>query len=221
MSRSIIRTWPVARQVGFTLIEMLVAIALLAVVAVLAWRGLDATIRARSDLVASLSQTRMLGRYFSQLQYDMLNLVAPNEVDGPPLRIMPGELVLVRHLDIGSRPARLQVVRYQLRDHRLLRSASRPLATLSQLTDALHHMDGFAGVVASDDVRSMDLAVWVPPDGWTSRQSVVSNTYGRFLTQYAVSTIGTLQIPLPTGIRFSVTLSSPPMTFTRMIPLGE
>jgi general secretion pathway protein J len=221
MNRSATRTRPSTRQAGFTLIEMLVAIALLAVVAVLSWRGLDATIRARSDLVASLSQTRTLGRYFSQLQYDMLNLVAPNEVDGPPLRIMPDELVLVRHLDIGSRPARLQVVRYRLKDHRLLRSASQPLATVSDLSTALHHMDDFAAVVASDDVRSMDLAVWLPPDGWTSRQSVIADAYGRFLTQYAVSTIGTLQLPLPTGIRFSITLSSPPMTFTRLIPLGE
>jgi general secretion pathway protein J len=40
-----VRSWSRAR--GFTLIEMLVAIALLAVIALLSWRGLDSTIRGR------------------------------------------------------------------------------------------------------------------------------------------------------------------------------
>ena len=53
-----------ARARGFTLIEMLVAIALLAVIA-LPWRGLDATIRGRDDIASNLAQTRLLGRYFS------------------------------------------------------------------------------------------------------------------------------------------------------------
>lgn len=75
------------RARGFTLIEMLVAIALLAVIALLSWRGLDATIRGRDSIASNLTQTRLLGRYFSQLQFDLLNLVTADEVFGPPLRI--------------------------------------------------------------------------------------------------------------------------------------
>ena len=104
-----------ARARGFTLIEMLVAIALLAVIALLSWRGLDATIRGRDDIASNLAQTRLLGRYFSQLQFDLTNLVTPDEVFGPPLRIRPGELVMVRHLGVGGGPTQMQVVRYQLR----------------------------------------------------------------------------------------------------------
>jgi general secretion pathway protein J len=209
------------RPRGFTLIEMLVALTLLAVIALLSWRGLDSTIRGRDDIVASLSKTRLLGRYFSQLQYDTLNMVTPDEVFGAPLRILPGELVLVRHLDVGGAPSRLQVVRYQLKDHTLIRSASTPLSNLSQLTQALHHMDDFASVVASDDVRSIGLSVWVSPDGWTSNQSVVELAYSKFIAQHGVSTISARGMPLPRGVRFTISMGTPPVDFVRTFPISQ
>jgi general secretion pathway protein J len=147
---------------GFTLIEMLVAIALLAVIALL-WRGLDATIRGRDDIASNLAQTRLLGRYFSQLQFDLMNLVTADEVFGPPLRIRPNELVMVRRLGVGSGPTHVQVVRYRLNGRALVRSASQPLATLAEVDAALRHMDDFAQVVVSSDARAMQLAVWIAP----------------------------------------------------------
>ncbi|WP_144152949.1 type II secretion system protein J [Paraburkholderia sp. BCC1885] len=206
---------------GFTLIEMLVAIALLAIVALLSWRGLDATIRGRDDVVSNLTQTRALGRYFSQLQYDLLNLVTADEVFGSPLRIQPDELVLVRHIGVGNGPTRLQVVRYQMKAHQLLRSASQPVSTLSQLNDALQHMDRFANVAASGNVRSMDLSVWVPPVGWTSNQGVVEASYAQFLAAHGVSNTASLGKPLPRGIRFDVAIGTPPTEFIRTIPIGQ
>lgn len=207
-------------QAGFTLIEMLVAIALLAMLAVLSWRGLDATIRGRDDIVSSVTQTRLLGRYFSQLQYDMLNLVPPNETGGAPLRIRPDELVLVRRLGAGNGASRVQIVRYRLVGHQLQRSASQPLETLSQLADSLHHMDDFASVTASDDVRSMKLAVFLPPGGWTSSQETVDAAYAQFLKQYAVGNVATREVPLPRGLRFSITLGKTG-DYTRTMMLGE
>jgi general secretion pathway protein J len=209
------------RDGGFTLLEMLVAIALLAIVALLSWRGLDATIRGRDDIVSSLAQTRTLGRYFSQLQYDLLNLVTADEVYGAPLRIRPDELVLVRHIGIGSAPTRLQVVRYQLKDHQLLRSASQPISTLSQLADVLQHMDRFAAVVAGSDVRSMGLSVWVPPLGWTSNQAAVEASYAQFLAAHGISNTASLGKPVPRGIRFTVTMGNPPVAFVRTMPIGQ
>jgi general secretion pathway protein J len=207
---------------GFTLIEMLVAIALLAVVAVLSWRGLDATIRSRNDIVANLAQTRELGKYFAQLQYDALNVVAPDEVFGPPLRIRPNELVLVRHLGVGSAGlTQLQVVRYQLKGPALLRSASPPLSSLSQLNDALQHMDTFAGVVVNDQTRAMGIAVWLAPGGWTDQQATIADEYARFLSTHGVSTVATRAMPLPRGIRLTVTTSAPVTEYVRTVPLGR
>jgi general secretion pathway protein J len=183
-----------ARARGFTLIEMLVAIALLAVIALLSWRGLDATIRGRDDIASNLAQTRLLGRYFSQLQFDLMNLVTPDEVFGPPLRIRPGELV---------------------------RSASQPLASLAEVDDALHHMDAFARVVVSNDARSMQLSVWIPPGGWTTSQADIEQSYAQFLAQHGISNFTSIGVPVPRGVRFSVTMGAPAVEYVRTIPIGQ
>ncbi|KVF26317.1 type II secretory pathway protein [Burkholderia vietnamiensis] len=206
---------------GFTLIEMLVAIALLAVIALLSWRGLDATIRGRDDIASNLAQTRLLGRYFSQLQFDLMNLVTADEVFGPPLRLRPNELVMVRHLGVGGGPTQMQVVRYQLKGRELVRSASQPLASLADVENALQHMDAFARVVVSDDARTMLLAVWISPGGWTTSQTAIEQSYAQFLAQHGVSNITSLGMPLPRGVRFAVTIGAPAVEYVRTIPIGQ
>ncbi|HDR9767422.1 TPA: prepilin-type N-terminal cleavage/methylation domain-containing protein [Burkholderia cepacia ATCC 25416] len=210
-----------ARARGFTLIEMLVAITLLAVIALLSWRGLDATIRGRDDIASNLAQTRLLGRYFSQLQFDLMNLVTPDEVFGPPLRIRPGELVMVRHLGVGGGPTQMQVVRYQLNGRELVRSASQPLASLAEVDDALHHMDTLARVVVSNDARSMQVSVWIPPGGWTTSQADIEQSYAQFLAQHGISNSTSIGVPVPRGVRFSVTMGAPEVEYVRTIPIGQ
>ncbi|MDN7665168.1 PulJ/GspJ family protein [Burkholderia vietnamiensis] len=206
---------------GFTLIEMLVAIALLAVIALLSWRGLDATIRGRDDIASNLAQTRLLGRYFSQLQFDLMNLVTADEVFGPPLRIRSNELVMVRRLGVGSGPTHVQVVRYRLNGRALVRSASQPLATLAEVDAALRHMDDFAQVVVSSNARAMQLAVWIAPGGWTTSQAAIEQVYAQFLAQHGISNSTSLGMPLPRGVRFAVTIGAPPVEYVRTIAIGQ
>jgi general secretion pathway protein J len=221
MKRCVRRASARSASSGFTLIEMLVAIALLAVIAVLSWRGLDATIRGRDDIVGNLSQTREFGRYFSQLQFDALNLVSPQEVFGPPIRMKPDELVLVRHLTVGSTPTHLQVTRYQLKGHQLMRSASPPLSTLAQLNHSLQHMDDYAGVVVSRNVHSMGISVWMIPGGWTDQQATIADAYARFLAAHGIGTTTSISVPLPRGIRLTVATLAPVTEYVRTIPLGQ
>ncbi|GAB7537880.1 PulJ/GspJ family protein [Burkholderia sp. 3C] len=209
------------RARGFTLIEMLVAIALIAVIALLSWRGLDATIRGRDAISANLAQTRLLGRYFSQLQFDLLNLVTADEVFGPPLRIRPDELVLVRHAGIGAGPTSLQVVRYWLHGRELMRSASPPLASLNELAATLQDMDRYAGVVVSGNARAMQVSVWIAPGGWTASRALIEQTYTQFLSQHGISNTTTLGMPLPRGLRFSVSIGAPPVDYVRNMPIGQ
>lgn len=70
-------------QKGFTLIEVMVAIMLMAVVSVIAWRGLDSVTRADQHLQASSEQTEVLLRALNQLQLDV-SLRAGVEL-GPPV----------------------------------------------------------------------------------------------------------------------------------------
>jgi general secretion pathway protein J len=65
---------------GFTLIELLVAITILAIVAVLGWRGLDGIIRSRVALTAQMEQTRGMQLAFAQMQSDCENMAAPAQV---------------------------------------------------------------------------------------------------------------------------------------------
>ena len=55
---------------GFTLIELLVAIGILAMVAVLGWRGLESIMRSREVLTSQLEQARGMQRAFAQMQSD-------------------------------------------------------------------------------------------------------------------------------------------------------
>ncbi|WP_223523629.1 type II secretion system protein J, partial [Pseudomonas sp. BF-RE-24] len=80
-----------ARQTGFTLLEVMVAILLMAVVSLIAWRGLDSVTRADSHLQASTEQTEALLRVLNQLERDValrasIELSEPVKpgVDDPP-----------------------------------------------------------------------------------------------------------------------------------------
>ncbi|WP_223472268.1 type II secretion system protein J, partial [Pseudomonas sp. A-RE-22] len=80
-----------ARQTGFTLLEVMVAILLMAVVSLIAWRGLDSVTRADSHLQTSTEQTEALLRVLNQLERDValrasIELSEPVKpgVDDPP-----------------------------------------------------------------------------------------------------------------------------------------
>ncbi|MGY2402121.1 type II secretion system protein GspJ [Pseudomonas sp. SDO5271_S396] len=70
-------------QKGFTLIEVMIAILLMAVVSLIAWRGLDSVTRADQHLQASAEQTEVLLRALNQLQRDV-SLRASVELMAPP-----------------------------------------------------------------------------------------------------------------------------------------
>ena len=69
-------------QRGMTLVELLVAMTVMAFIAVLGWRGLDSITRARISLNEELAQTRGLQLTFAQMQTDCMNVVNPAEIDG-------------------------------------------------------------------------------------------------------------------------------------------
>ncbi|WP_165676276.1 PulJ/GspJ family protein, partial [Metapseudomonas otitidis] len=77
-----------ARQRGFTLIEVMVAILLMAVVALIAWRGLDSVSRADEHLRLATERDDALLRALNQLQRDLdqragVELEPPRRADEP------------------------------------------------------------------------------------------------------------------------------------------
>jgi len=125
------------RHKGMTLIELLVAISVLAFIAVLGWRGLDSIVRARIALNEDLEQTRGMQLAFAQLQSDCAHLadaaVLPNRV---PLAAGQGRLTLVRTVFADNQPTQMQVIAYRVRDGVLTRRESVATRDLTEL-DAL------------------------------------------------------------------------------------
>ena len=114
---------------GFTLIELLIAAALLAVLAVLSWRGLDAVLASRRQIVASSDELRALMVAFSQLDEDLrrswpvrlLKLTTPSigfTVSGEQA---VATLELLRESGAATEATQLQRVAWRLRDGRIER----------------------------------------------------------------------------------------------------
>ena len=124
------------RAAGFTLIELLVAVALLAILAVLSWRGLDAVVQSRERLVTESDELRSLTLALAQLEEDLLGTWPVKNLGGGirPIRVVQDQggaggaasqsMMLVREIARTGRATRLQRVVYQVRDGRLERGFS-------------------------------------------------------------------------------------------------
>ncbi len=148
---------------GFTLIELLVAISILAIVAVLGWRGLDSIVRSREVLTAELEQTRGLQLTFAQLQSDCARTVNPlnypNLPEGRSSWIEPQRIILIRHVFSDEQAPAMQIVVYRLQNDNLTRFesiATRDLTVLAQLlTQARTPPDNQIEIVMQKHVQSL------------------------------------------------------------------
>ena len=162
-----------ARRRGFTLIELLVAITILAVVAVLGWRGLDGIVRARVALNADLDQTRGMQLALAQLQSDCAQIVTTGTIGGRlPIAAEPNRLTLVRNVYADNQPTRIQVVAYRVIDGVLQRresAATRDLGELDQYWQAIaSDREKNRSVDLQTGVASMAIRTWVAGGtGWS------------------------------------------------------
>ena len=148
---------------GFTLIELLVAISILAIVAVLGWRGLDSIVRSREVLTTELEQTRGLQLTFAQLQSDCARTVNPlnypNLPEGRSSWIEPDRIILIRHVFSDEQAPAMQIVTYRLQNANLTRFESiitRDLTMLAQLlTQARTPPDNQIEIVMQKHVQSL------------------------------------------------------------------
>ncbi|WP_331695328.1 type II secretion system protein GspJ [Pseudomonas sp. ZY71] len=163
------------RQEGFTLIEVMVAILLMAIVSLIAWRGLDSVSRADTHLQASTEHTEALLRTLHQLERDIalrasIELREPLLNDNDDERSGQPAAISVRSADdqsfrldvIRSAAASqngLQRVRWWLKDQTLYRAAATP-------RDRYPLPAPKQAVAVLDSISDLQVRVWEPQMGW-------------------------------------------------------
>ena len=167
-------------QQGFTLIEVMVAIMLMALVSVIAWRGLDSVTRADQHLQASTQQTEVLLRALNQMQRDIslrasVELSAPSAPEDSSANTEGLAAVTVRSSDskgfrldvIRSAPVAgngLQRVRWWLKGDSLYRAAA-PARDRFPLPAAKDGVEVLTGV------SDLQVRVWEADKGWRQLSS--------------------------------------------------
>jgi general secretion pathway protein J len=185
---------PCRAQAGFTLIEVLVALALMAVLAGMAWQGLDGISRARNVSQAKVEQTLRLNTVLAQWEQDLQSVFDSNLV--PALSFDGATLRLVRR-----QPEGLQVVAWSLRDKRWLRWTGPIVNRPTALQDSWLVSQQLLGNEAPQLRMQDGLASWqvyfYRGNSWSNAQS----SAGAAPPPNAPSAPVATRTPLPTGVR--------------------
>jgi general secretion pathway protein J len=166
---------PSRRAGGFTLLELLVAITILSMVSLIAWRGLDSLVHTRERLQPEAEGVRELLVAFGQIERDLAQVVNTSFVPLPvaPVTVRMGtpagfELVRFAPVIEGS-PSAVQLVIYEIRGDRLVRLSSAPSIALdASPSTALVEIPLLA------EVQALQVRVWQPGRGWAPPQAASS-----------------------------------------------
>jgi general secretion pathway protein J len=209
---------------GFTLIELLVAIAILAVIAVLSWRGLDQIIRGRQTITNAMEDERVFAQLFDQMRIDARQAASDDEAGQPAVSVGGSVLQIVRSLNAPGVAPRLQVVRYRIVDGRIIRYASPPLANLGEVRRALNGggNDDWNAVPLMGGVGAISARVYVPKVGWTVQMKDVESAITENDNNLKVPQLGNAPLPRSvTGLEVSVGATSLARPVTRVFLVGE
>ncbi|NIF25124.1 prepilin-type N-terminal cleavage/methylation domain-containing protein [Pantoea sp. Tr-811] len=167
------------RQNGFTLLEVMVAILLMAVVSLIAWRGLDSVSRADRHVRQSTEDNQAVLRVFQQLERDLAlrattELLEPARPGQeliakpilPALRVRADRLELIRAA--AGPGSGLQRVRWWVRGGTLYRAAA-------PSSDSFPLAAAQGGVALLQGVQAFALRSWKEQSGWQVLDSTAAD----------------------------------------------
>lgn len=165
------------RQGGFTLIEVMIAITVMALLSVICWRALDSVADADQRLRAADAETTASLRVLQQLQRD-IEMRADAELHNgallpadAPQRLLPPSMVSARDpggsfsleitRSVGSDGTRWQRVRWYQQGRTLRRASGTPGTGFPLAAPA-----SAGALVVARDLKRFDIAAWEPGKGW-------------------------------------------------------
>lgn len=211
------------RQGGFTLVEVLVALVVMAVMAGLAWRGIDGLARAREVTQSNLEATERLNTVMAQLEADLLavydtqGVVPAVSCDGATLRMTR----------TAPDQEGVQLVAWQLRSPQWTRWASPAALRSGELQEHWLRSQQLLGnetnqLLLLDGVTGMQV-YFFRGNAWTNCQSSAGTATAATGTPGTAAGAGTATpvTPPPAGVRIVLTLVQPRTgTLTRSFALG-
>lgn len=214
------------RAAAFTLVEVMVALVIMAVMAAMAWRGIDGIVHARDENQQHLEQTVRLNTVIAQWEQDLASIQDSGVLDSA-LTCDGATVRMTRRTPTG-----LQIVAWQLRpdgnDSAWWRWASPPTTTTGGLQDSWMHSLQLQGNEAGQTRTIGGISQWqvyfFRGNAWSNCQSSAdkqpimpvqdstntnTNTNTGTGTGTGTST-GTVAAPrattvLPTGVRLILT----------------
>jgi len=213
---------PLRTERGFTLIELLVALTVMALLALLSWRGIDGMVRVQADMRERMDGVVGLQIGLTQWSTDLDAVVETGQVSGVDY---DGRVLRLTRRDTTVADSPVRVVGWARRvidgQHGSRGSWARwqspPLRTKAELQEAWTRVQLWAQN-ASDVEKRREVAVlgleqwqvfYYRNNAWSNPLSTASAANTNTPTDAAASTAPTRSIlaPLPDGIRLVLTLS--------------